>query len=325
MKAIVCSSYGSADVLRLSELERPAPKKNEVLVRVRVAVVTPADAALRSGSPWIVRLMYGLRRPKRPVLGGLFAGIVEAVGADVTAFAPGDRVFGTSPHTLGAHAEFLSVAEDGVIAKSSDAMRDEDAVALCDGPVTALTFLRDAAQVQPGQRVLVNGASGAVGTAMVQLARHFGAEVTGVCSAANVELVRSLGATSVIDYQAEDFTAQTQRYDIVLDAIGKSSFSRCARLLAPRGQYLSTVPTLGLMASVLWSAIRRGKRARFVAAGLRQSRANLEYLRGLFDTKVLRSVIDRRFALEQIVEAFGYVETERKKGSVILEVSAPAS
>ena len=237
MKAIVTRAYGSPDVLQLQEVAKPVPKDNEVLVKVYAAAVGPADCAFRKGDPFLVKIIYGLRKPKHPIGGSEFAGEVEAVGKEVKSFKPGDQVCGLSP-AFGAHAEYLCIAEKEPITLKPATLTFEESVAICDGSPTALTFLRDVAKLQIGQKVLINGASGAVGSAAVQLAKHFGAEVTGVCSTANVEMVESLGADHVTDYTQVDFTKTGQTYDVIFDAIGKSSFSRAKRALTRNGVYL---------------------------------------------------------------------------------------
>lgn len=321
MKAIVCPAYGTAELLRLEEVRKPFPRSDEILVRVRAAVVTPADCAFRQGQPFVVRLMYGLTRPRHAVLGVELAGEVEEVGEDVRHFRKGDRVFGVSPQKFGSHAEYVCLSEAAPIVRGSDGLAHEDAVSLCDGATTALTFLRDVARVQPGQRVLVNGASGAVGYFAVQIAKHLGATVTGVCSTRNLDLVRSLGADQVIDYTRTDFTTQREAYDVIFDAVGKSSFSRCRRALSQRGLYLTTVPSPAIFLQMLWTGMRRGRRAKFVAAGLRQNKGDLVLLKDLFESGTIRTVIDRRFPLEQTAEAHRYVETGRKRGNVIVSLA----
>jgi NADPH:quinone reductase-like Zn-dependent oxidoreductase len=318
MRAIVCPAYGTADLLRLEEVPRPAPRPHEILVRVHAGVVTPADCAFRQGQPFVVRLMYGLTRPRHAVLGVELAGEVEEVGQEVKHFEKGDRVFGVSPQTFGSHAEFVCLPEGAPIVHGSDGLGHEDAVSLCDGATTALTFLRDVGRVQPGQRVLVNGASGAVGYFAVQIAKHLGAIVTGVCSTRNLDLARSLGADHVVDYTQTDFTRNGETYDVIFDAVGKSSFRRCKRALSPRGLYLTTVPSLAVLLQMIWTRIRGGRRAKFVAAGLRQNKEDLLVLKELFQAGTLRTVIDRRFPLEQTAEAHRYVETGRKRGNVIV-------
>lgn len=318
MKAIVQTKYGSPDVLRLEEVEKPAPEDDEILIKVRAATVGPADCAFRKGEPFIVKLLYGLGRPRLRIPGVEFAGEVEAVGKNAESFEAGDRVFGLSPKNFGAHAEYVCLPEGGPVAVKSAGMSYEEAVGVCDGALTALTFLRDKARVRSGQKVLVNGASGAVGAYAAQLAGYYGAEVTGVCGAANLELVESLGADEVIDYAKEDFAKRGRRYDVIFDAVGKSSFSRCKNALEPGGVYLSTVPSIPIVLQTLWTSLFGGKKAVFTAAGLQQSKENLAFLKELFEAGEMKAVIDRRYPLERISEAHAYVETGRKKGNVII-------
>jgi NADPH:quinone reductase-like Zn-dependent oxidoreductase len=323
MKAIVCTQYGSPDVLQLREVEKPTPKDNEVLIRIHATTVGPADCAFLKGDPFIVRIMYGLTKPKFDILGTELAGEIEAVGKDVSAFKAGDQVFGQSPDTFGAHAEYLCLPEDAPLAVKSPDMTYEEAVATSDGGLTALPFLRDGGHIQSGHKVLINGASGSLGTAGVQLARHFGADVTGVCGPTNVEMVRSLGADRVIDYTEEDFTQSDQTYDIIFDAVGKSSFSSCSGVLKPGGIYLTTVPTLAILPQMLWTSKIGSKRARIMFAGLRPSpakRKDLLILRELFEAGETKPVIDRRYPLAQVAEAYRYVETGHKKGNVVITV-----
>jgi len=320
MKAMICTAYGSPDVLQFREVAKPTPKDNEILIKIHAGVVTPSDCAFRKGDPFIIRLMYGLTRPKLTTHGVEFSGEVEAVGKAVTSFQKGDAVFGMSPNTFGAHAEYLCLPETQTVVIKPASATHEEMAGICDGATTALTFLRDGAKLQRGQKVLVNGASGAVGSYGVQLAKYFGAEVTGVCSTANVELVKSLGADAVIDYTQADFTRSGQRYDVIFDAIGKSSFSRCKGSLTPNGIYLLTVPTLGIVVQMLWTSITGGKKARFAAAGLVQNKDNLNFLKGLVEQGKLKALIDRCYPLEQLADAHKYVETGRKKGNVIIRV-----
>jgi NADPH:quinone reductase-like Zn-dependent oxidoreductase len=318
MKAIISTRYGTPDVLQLRDIPKPMPKDNEVLIKVHAGVVTPSDCAFRKGDPFIIRLMYGWNKPRLAVPGVEFAGVVEAVGKDVTLFKPGDAVMGVSPDTFGAHAEYLCVPEDKPLVAKPDQTPYEVCAALMDGAPTALTFLRDAAKLQRGQRILINGASGAVGSAAVQLAKHYGAHVTAVCSGTNVEVVRALGADAVIDYTRENFTQQRGAYDVIFDAVGKSSFGRCHRALTASGVYLTTVPTMGIVFDVLRTAILGRKKAKFVTAGLMQNKANLDFLRGMVEAGVLRAVIDRCYSLEQVAEAHRYVETGRKRGNLVI-------
>ncbi len=320
MKAIVYTRYGSPDVLQYQEVAQPTPKDNEVLIRVHAAVVGPADCAFRKGEPFIVKLIYGLRKPKYAILGTEFAGVIEAVGKAVRLFKTGDEVFGLSPNTFGAHGEYMCLPEDKALIVKSARMTYEDAVGICDGAPTALTFLRDTAHLQRGQNVLINGASGAVGAYAVQLAKHFGANVTGVCSTKNIELVTSLGADHVIDYTREDFTQNGQTYDVIFDAVAKRSFAECKASLTKTGVYLSTSPSLSIVWQMLWTSIRGGKKAKFATAGLMQNKDNLNVLKELFDAGKLKAVIDRRYPLEQMAEAHRYVDMGHKKGNVVIMV-----
>ena len=319
MRAIVCHTYGSPDVLELQEVAKPVPKEHEILIHVHATVVTPSDIVFRKGEPFLGRLFTGLTRPKR-IPGVEFAGDIEAVGTAVTGFLKGDQVFGTAGTGYGAHAEYLCVPEDGEVARKPATLNYEEAVAICDGALTALVFLRDKAHIKRGQNVLINGASGAVGAAAVQLARYFGAEVTGVCSTTNVAMVKSLGADAVIDYTKEDFTKNGQTYDIIFDAVGKRSFSQCKGSLTPRGVYLATVPTLAILLQTVWTAKIGSKKAIFAATGLKQRKENLIFLSELVEAGKLHAVIDRRYPLEHIAEAHRYVETGHKKGNVVIIV-----
>lgn len=321
MKAFVSTRYGSPDVLQMKELTKPIPKDNEVLVRVRIAAVTPSDCAFRKGDPFIVRLIYGLNKPRLSVGGVEFSGDVEAVGKDVTEFKAGDAVFGMSPDHFGTYAEYMCLPADKTIIHKPAGMPYESATAITDGATTALTFLRDVAKVQPGQKVLINGASGAVGAAAVQLACYFGAEVTGVCSTRNIDMVKALGAQHMIDYTQQDFTHNGQTYDVIFDAVGKSSFGRGKNALTPKGQYLTTVPDLAMLAGLLRTAFGGGKKARFATAGLMQNKDNLRFLASVYEAGQLHAVIDRCYPLEALAEAHRYVDTGRKKGSVIIQVT----
>ena len=318
MKAVKYTNYGSADVIQIVDQPKPTPQDKQILVRVHETIVTPSDVAGRRGSPFLIRFFNGLTRPKQTP-GTDFAGVVEAVGKDVTRFQLGDRVFGAQMAT--AHAEYLCVAEDGVVTTLPAGMPFRATAGMCDAAMTALTFLRDVAHVQSGQTVLINGASGAIGTFAVQLARHYGAEVAGVCSAANAELVRSLGAQRVIDYTREAFTSDRHAYDIIFDAVGKSSFARGQDALKPGGVYMTTVPSLNILAQMARTRLGGGRRAVFAATGFSQSREKLEFLRELLATGQLRSVVDRCYPLDDIAAAHRYVETGRKRGNLVVQVA----
>jgi NADPH:quinone reductase-like Zn-dependent oxidoreductase len=327
MRAIVYDRYGPPEVLRLEEVERPVPGDHEVLVRVHATTVSRADCATRDGNRrsgpaamLLSRLVYGVRRPKRRILGSEFAGQVAAVGAAVRSFAVGDRVFGTSGLRFGAHAELISVREDSALASMPAGVTFEQAAAVCDGAINALTSLRRVG-LRERQRILVYGASGSIGTAAVQLSRDLGADVTAVCSTKNVELVRSLGADRVLDYTKEDFTRNGERYDVIFDAVGKHSFLRSRPSLLPGGMYVATD---GLRNAVLTLVTARAGRRRVVFPIPRYTKANVEFVREAIEAGRYRAVIDRRYPLADVVEAVRYVETEQKTGNVVLAVTDDA-
>lgn len=318
MKAISYTKYGSADVIQLKNVEKPNPKENEILVKIVEAIVTPSDIAGRKGQPFIVRFFTGLTRPKM-IPGTDFAGIVEAVGKDVTLFNKGDRVFGAAES--GAHAEYICLPENGVLAVLPAQLTYEDTAGTCDAAMTALSFLREEANIQPGQKVLINGASGSIGTFAIQLAKHFGAEVVGVCSGPNAAMVKALGADAVVDYTKEDFTKHRDTYDIIFDAVGKSSFPRCKEALKQGGIYLTTVPSLAIILQMLWTSLVGSKKAKFAATGLNQTKEKLSFLKDLLESGTIKSIIDRRYPLEQIAAAHRYVETGHKKGNIIISIA----
>jgi NADPH:quinone reductase-like Zn-dependent oxidoreductase len=320
MKAIVCTKYGSPDVLQLKDVDKPVPRDNEVLIKVHAAGVSATDPTFRKGEPFIARFFVGLTKPKNPIPGCELAGEIESTGKDVTRFKKGDQVFGATGTSYGAQAEYKCLPEDGALAMKPANMTYEEAVTVSDGGLGALHFLRKG-NVRSGQEVLINGASGSVGTFGVQLARHFGAHVTGVCSTANLELVKSLGADRVIDYTKEDFTRTGQTYDFIFDAVGKSSFSRCKGSLKQRGAYLATLPAPGFILSVLWTKKLSRKKAVMAAPGLMkpgERTKDLVFLRGLIEAGELKAVIDRLYRMEQIAEAHRYVEKGHKKGNVVI-------
>jgi NADPH:quinone reductase-like Zn-dependent oxidoreductase len=319
MKAAVNTTYGPPDVVRVGDVPRPTIKANEVLVKVHATTVNRTDCGFRAARPFFIRLLTGLVRPRVHVLGTEFAGVVEATGGGVTSLKVGDRVFGFKGSGSGAHAEYVSIAADGLLAPMPSTLTYKEAAPATEGAQYALSFIRTA-KIQGGQDVLVNGATGAIGSAAVQFLKCLGANVTAVCDTANVALVEGLGADRVIDYTAADFTRDGHTYDVVLDAVGKSSFGRCKRLLKPRGIYLSSDlgPWSQNPALVLITALRRGKRVMFPIAGPDQEM--VRYIRELIESGRFRPVIDRRYPLDQIVEAYRYVETGRKIGNVVITV-----
>jgi NADPH:quinone reductase-like Zn-dependent oxidoreductase len=319
MKAAVYTQYGSPDVVHLKDVEKPVPKDNEIRVKVYTSTVTPTDCAYRKADPFMVRMMNGLTEPKNKILGTMFAGEVETIGKDVKLFKPGDAVFGSAGINFGAHAEYKCVPEDGVLAIKPASVPYEEAAGIPEA-LTGLYFLKHLAHLQPGQKVLINGASGAVGTFAVQLARHFEAEVTVVCSTANLELVKSLGADHVIDYTKTDFANSGQTYDVIFDAVGKRSFAECKGALTQNGMYLSTVPSLGIAFQMLWTSRLSSKKAILGFAGLNERTEDIIFIKELVEAGKLKSVVDRCYPLEQLVEAYRYVETGRKKGLVVVTI-----
>jgi NADPH:quinone reductase-like Zn-dependent oxidoreductase len=328
MRAAVHTSYGPPDVVRIAEVDKPTPKNNQVLVKVHATTVNRTDAGFRAGKPRIVRLFTGLIRPKVAVLGNEFAGEIEAVGRDVTSFLVGNRVFGYSGlqhgSRFGAHAEYLAMPEGGSLATLPANLTYEQAAPSTEGAHYALTMIRTA-KIQRGHDVLVYGATGAIGSAAVQLLKSLGAQVTAVCDTEHLELVRGLGADRVIDYTAEDFTKDEQRYDVVLDAVGKSSFFRCRRLLKPGGIYLSSDggplnQNLVLVLIAPLVGVVGGKKVLFRVP--RDDQEMVRQFKELIECGAFKPLIDRRYRLDQIVEAYRYVETGQKIGNVVISVTS---
>jgi NADPH:quinone reductase-like Zn-dependent oxidoreductase len=321
MKAMIYTKYGSPEVVHFKQVEKPTPSDTQVLIKVHATTLTSADCMMRRGEPLWGRVILGLRSPSRKILGLELSGEIEAVGKDVKRFKKGDQVYGFTGFRLGAHAEYVCMPENGSLALKPVNKTYTEATAAVDGASTALFFLRGKANIQGGQKVLINGASGSIGTYAVQLAKYFGAEVTGVCSSRNIELVRSLGADKVIDYTREDFTKNAESYDIIFDTVGKSSFADCKNALKKNGCYL---PTTGLQNNflMLWTTIRGGKQ---VKAGMSvQKQEALVFLKELIETDKLKIVIDKCFPLEQLAEAHRYVESGHKKGNVVITVTQPS-
>ena len=330
MKAITYTEYGSPDVLQLVEVEKPTPKDNEILIRIRATPVNYGDTLARnfaSISPrkfnmpfifWLpARMAFGFRIPKIKTLGSEFAGEIETVGKDVKLFRKGDQVFGYRGMSMGANAEYLCMPEDGLVAIQPANMTYEEAAAVPYGALTALNLLRKV-NIQRGQKVLINGASGGIGSAAVQLARYFGAEVTGVCGTPRLEFVKSLGADKVIDYTKEDFTQNGETYDLIFDILGKSSFAQCKNSLNQNGRYLLASFKMKQLFQMLWTSVIGSKKV--ICALSLEKAEDLLYIKELIEAGKIKSIIDRRYPLEQVAEAHRYVEKGHKKGNVVITV-----
>jgi len=330
MKAIVYTKYGPPDVLHLEEVTKPAPKDNEILIQIYATSVNYGDITARNFrkiSPrkfnmpflfWIfAKIAFGLRKPRINILGSEFAGEIESLGKDVKSFKQGDKVFGYLGQSMGAYAEYLCMPEDGCVAIKPVNMTYEEATVVPYGAIMALNLLRKV-NIQPGQKVLVNGASGGIGSAAVQLAKYFGAEVTGVCSTTRLEYVKSLGADKVIDYTKEDFTQSGETYDLIFDILGRSSFSRCKSSLKQNGRYLLASFKMKQLFQMLWTSIIGSKKV--ICALAIDKQEDLIFIKELIEAGKIKSVIDRRYLLEQTAEAHRYIEKGHKKASVVITV-----
>lgn len=311
--------YGPPEVLRLQEIAKPVPGDREVLIKILATTVTSRDWRFRKAVPFIARFFTGLFKPKISILGSDLAGEIEAVGKDVKLFANGDRVFGSTDDSLGAYAEYICMPETGLLEKKPDNINAVEAAAIFFGGHTALHFLRKG-KIRKGQKVLVYGASGSVGTFAVQIANYFGAEVTGVCSTKNLELVNSLGAARVVDYTREDFSELGETFDIIFETVGKSSYAACMRSLKKDGYYLSTVlMTPSALLKALWTTLTSKKKV--IGGSAQERKEDLIFLRELVEAGHLKPVIDRQFPLEHMVEAHSYVEKGHKRGNVVINTT----
>lgn len=324
MKASVCPKYGKADIIVIKDIDKPVPKENEILVKIDYALITPTDCSFRTGDPWIARLFSGLLKPRISVHGEMYAGVVESLGTNVTGFDIGDRVYGTNGMKLGSYAEYNCVKDTTVIRKIPETIDSKHIITLLDGGITALPFLRDKGDISKGQKVLIIGASGAVGSFGVLLAKYFETHVTGVCSTANMELMKHFGCDEVIDYTKTDYTKLNKEYDIIFDAVGKSSFGACKSILTKEGRYLTTVPVPSTMLKALFKKNQKGKKDLFAATGLRkppQKHSDLAFIEDLMLNNNVKPLMDEIYPMENIIEAQKYVETGHKKGNVLVAIT----
>ncbi len=330
MKAVVYTEYGPPEVLQIKEIEKPVPRKNEVLIKIHASTVTIEEPRLRNFPAnkhpfllWLIgALILGFKKPKRTILGIELAGEIESIGKNVTRFKKGDQVYGYTGIGLGAHAEYRCMREkgEGVLGIKPPGMTYEEAAAVTNGALTALVFLRNVGHIQRGEKVLIYGASGSVGTAAVQLAKSFGAVVTGVCSTTNLDMVKSLGADKVIDYTKEDFTENGETYDIIFDTVSKLSFSKCKKSFKNKGRYLLTIFESTDILTMIWTSLFGDKKLLASSSNFFWKPEDLQLCNMLFEAGKLKPVIDKRYTLEQIAEAHSYVEKGHKKGNVVIMI-----
>ncbi|WNH10291.1 NAD(P)-dependent alcohol dehydrogenase [Thalassobellus suaedae] len=317
MKAAVYIKYGSPEVIQIVDTEKPSPKPNEVLVKIKVSSATRADTMIRQGTPKFGRLFLGLFKPKNTALGTGFSGVVEAIGSQITKFKVGNEVFGEKLFSNGCNAEYICIAEDMVIENKPTKISHQEAAPICDGFLTSYNFLKDIANIKEGQHILINGASGSLGSAAVQLAKVLGAKVTGVCSAKNVSFVESIGADEVVDYKNEDFTNTQNKYDIIYDSVGTLSFKSCKNVLTQKGIFMTPVLSFG----ILWHSIVNSKKVKFAATGLKKTKDLKRLFLDLVDffkQGKLYTNIDKSYKLSDIAQAHHYLETGRKVGNIVI-------
>lgn len=317
MKKAIYKTYGSPKVIELINTEKPLPKSNEVLVKIKASSATRADTMMRQGTPKFGRLFLGLFKPKNTSLGTGFSGEIESIGNEVTKFKIGDAVFGEKLFSNGCNAEYICIAENMIIEQKPINISHEEAAPICDGFLTSYNFLKDIASIKEGQHILVNGASGSLGTAAVQLAKVMGAKVTGVCSSKNLDFVKSIGADKVIDYKNEDFTKSINKYDIIYDSVGTLSFINCKDVLTQKGIFMTPVLSFG----TLWHSMINSKKVKFAATGLKKTeelKRLFEDLVSLFKDDKLHTNIDKSYKLSNIIEAHEYLETGRKVGNIVI-------
>jgi len=320
MKAIIQTNYGGPEVLKLADVNTPTPKVNEVLIKVMASSITTADSMMMTGKPYAGRLILGLTKPKHPTPGTGFAGIIEAVGEEVMDYQVGDEVFGESLNTFGSQAQYLCLPSDDIILHKSKEISFEEAATVGDGIVTSMNFLQLVTQAERGKEVLINGAAGSLGSAAVQLAVHYGARVTAVCSTKNIEFVKKLGAHEVIDYTMEDFTQRKEAFDIIYDTVGKSSFATTKESLKAEGIYASPVLDFGLIGSMIWTSLLGKKKAKFSATGT-LSHDKIKEMYGiasqLMSQGIIKPIISQSFRLEDFQEAHAHIASGHKKGNIV--------
>lgn len=317
MKAIVYTKYGAPEVLQLKEVEKPIPKDNEILIKIEATAVNSADWRLRKADPFGVRLFFGLMKPKINILGGVFSGEIEKTGKDVNRFKVGDEVFGTTGMGFGAYAAYICLPENGTISLKPDTITHKEAAVIPFGGITALYFIKKA-NIQPGQKVLIYGASGAVGTAAIQLAKYYKANVTGVCSTQNVDLVKSLGANEIIDYTKQDFTKNDETYDVIFDTVNKISFSDGLKSLNKKGKLILSASGMTEMLRGIWTSLTSDKKV--ITGIIDEKTEDMVFLKGLIEMGKFKPVIDRSYSLEEIVAAHSYVEKGHKRGNVVVKL-----
>lgn len=323
MKAVCLLKYGRPEVLQIKEMPLPQYYADEVLIKIEAASITTADSIMRSGTPWIARLAVGLFKPKNPITGTGFSGVVEKVGNEVKGFKVGDRVFGETTLGFGAHAEYVAVKGDGLVLHMPDNIQFEDAAPLCDGALTSYNFIHRQAKLNSQQKILIIGAAGSLGTAAIQIAHQIGSHVTAVCSTSNFSMVKSLGADESIDYTQTDFTKQNQQYDVIFDTVGKYSMLKCCQILKEGGLYMSPVISFSLFIQMMATKVFGSKKALFCATGLLKPevlRPMLKEIRRTITSGIYNPMVTRRYSLYQMAEAHRYIETGHKQGNIVLQV-----
>lgn len=324
MKSIIVNAYGGPEVMKLGNVEKPSPKSNEVLIKIEATSVTAATTMMRTGTPYFGRLFTGISKPKVKTPGTDLAGVVEAIGNDVKKFKIGDRVMAATDLKCGAYAEYICISEEEMVIHQPDNISAAEATGIIDGGCTALAFFTDQVSINPGDRVLINGASGSIGTAAIQLAKEFGAEVTAVCSGKNADLVTELGADQVFDYTKNELEKSGQQFDIIFDTVGKMSFTKSKKHLTSNGVFLTPVLKMSILLTILFNNPFSRKKLKFAATGLRKQELRMRdfiKIRDFLANKKLKTVIDRVYSLEQMVEAHEYVDSGRKRGNVIVKVA----